>query len=206
MEVHGIGRPSTYAATLDTLRERGYAVRRERHLHPTDLGLRACAYLLHRFPTLFALDFTAKMETSLDAIAAGKTAYRPMMHAFYHGDLLPALRPRNATPVLSDAPTRPVMTRQDATPSGLPACERCGKPMVLRDGPHGPFYGCSGFPSCRQTRSFEASPQTRPCPRCGTGHIVERKTKRGRPFEGCSAYPACDFSRWVGPAASDSVR
>ena len=206
MEAHGIGRPSTYATTLDTLRERGYAVRRERHLHPTDLGLRACAYLVHRFPTLFALDFTAKMETSLDAIAAGKTAYRPMMHAFYHGDLLPALRPRDATPALSDAPARPVAPRHDATPGGLPPCERCGKPMVLRDGPHGPFYGCSGFPSCRQTRSFEAPAQTRPCPRCGTGHIVERKTKRGRPFEGCSAYPTCDFSRWVGPAVSDSVR
>ncbi|MEP0545377.1 MAG: type I DNA topoisomerase [Rhodothermales bacterium] len=206
MEAEGIGRPSTYAATLGTLRERGYAVRRERHLQPTDLGLRACAFLVHRFPALFDLRFTARMEAGLDAIAAGKTAYRPMMHAFYHGDLLPALRSRDAAPSLPNGPGRTAARRGPATAAnGEPECERCGKPMVLRDGPHGAFYGCSGFPACRQTRSFEPPAQTRPCPRCGTGHIVERTTKRGRPFEGCSAYPACDFSRWVGPAVSDSV-
>jgi endogenous inhibitor of DNA gyrase (YacG/DUF329 family) len=152
------------------------------------------------------------MEAELDGVAAGKTAYRPMLHAFYHGDLLPALRPRAAAPSLpgADGPGRIApgrgARRNEPAPSGSLPCERCGKPMTLRDGPHGAFYGCSGFPACRQTRSFEAPGLTRPCPRCGTGHIVERTTKRGRPFEGCSAYPACDYSRWIGPAVSDSAR
>ncbi len=204
MEEQGIGRPSTYAATLGTLRERGYAVPRDRHLHPTDLGLRACAFLVHRFPTLFDLGFTARLESTLDAVAAGKTAYRPMLHQFYHGGLLPALRPRDAASALSDSGSN--RSADVRTPLNVPPpCERCGCPMVRREGPHGAFYGCSGFPSCRQTQPYVDPASSRPCPRCGTGWIVERTTKRGRAFDGCSTYPTCDYSRWTEPATSGSA-
>jgi DNA topoisomerase-1 len=191
MEEHGLGRPSTYAATLTTLRERGYAAIAEGRLRPTETGLRTCAFLVHRFPSLFDLGFTAQLESTLDAIAAGKVAYRPVLHQFYHGDLLPALRARPEAPSLSGSRS------PDSVPQ-TPACSRCGRPMVRRNGPHGAFYGCSGFPDCRETQAYVDPATARRCPRCEEGWIVERTTKEGRPFDGCSTYPACDFARWTG--------
>ena len=198
MEEHGIGRPSTYAATLATLRERGYATVADGHLRPTDLGRRACAFLVQRFPTLFDLGFTAQLESTLDAIAAGKTAYRPALHQFYHGGLLPALHTGHGTrpgaPALSAS--RPSIPDSPA----VPTCERCGRPMIRRSGPHGAFFGCAGFPDCRETRPYVDPAQAQRCPRCKQGWIVQRTTKGGRPFDGCSTYPACDFARWTGPS------
>ncbi|MEM1041181.1 MAG: type I DNA topoisomerase [Bacteroidota bacterium] len=147
MEAHRLGRPSTYAATLSTLAERGYATIRDGRLHPTDLGLRACSFLVQRFPRLFDLRFTVRMEATLDAVAAGQVAYRPVLQEFYHGSLVPALQP----PAVSGRIAEPVPGRTGSAP----ACDRCGKPMVRRDGPHGPFYGCSSFPVCRETRALE---------------------------------------------------
>lgn len=195
MEELGIGRPSTYAATLDTLRERGYAAVRDGRLHPTDLGLRTCAFLTRRFPTLFAPDFTARLEATLDAVASGRAAYRETLHAFYHGRLLPALQGASEAAAVAGGRT---------LPSDAPApCERCGRPMVRRNGPHGPFYGCSGFPDCRTTRpvrpSASARPTTAPCPRCTTGRLVERASRQGRRFYGCSAYPSCDYTQSDAP-------
>ena len=147
MEEWRVGRPSTYASTLGTLAERGYTVGREGRLHPTDLGLRTGTFLVQRFPGLFDLDFTARMEATLDAVAAGQEAYQPVLHAFYHGALVPALRP----------PTSPGgLAEPDAPGHGTPTCPRCERPMVRRDGPHGPFFGCSGFPACRETRAVSA--------------------------------------------------
>lgn len=194
MEAHGIGRPSTYAATLDTLRERGYAVVRDGHLHPTDLGLRACAFLTRRFPSLFAPDFTAHLETTLDAVASGRAAYRETLHAFYHGRLLPALQGASEAAAVTGG----------RTPDAPAPCERCGRPMVRRDGPHGAFYGCSGFPDCRTTRPVRASapakPTAAPCPRCKTGRLIERTSRQGRRFYGCSAYPSCDYTQSDAPS------
>ncbi len=146
MDAHRLGRPSTYAATLATLAERGYTVVRDGHLHPTDLGLRTCAFLVQRFPSLFDLGFTARLEAALDDVATGREGYRPVLHAFYHGDLVPALRP-----------PAPAARIAEATAGvGAPAvCTRCGRPVVRRDGPHGGFYGCSGFPACRETRALD---------------------------------------------------
>lgn len=143
MEANRLGRPSTYASTLATLAERGYTTLRDGHLHPTDLGLRTCAFLVQRFPALFDLAFTARMEEMLDAVAAGQAAYQPVLSQFYHAGLVPALQ----SPV-------PVAGRIAEPRASVPLCERCGRPMVRRDGPHGPFYGCSGFPVCRETRAL----------------------------------------------------
>jgi DNA topoisomerase-1 len=199
MEAHGIGRPSTFASTLATLRERGYAALDDGRLRPTDIGHRACTFLVRRFPSLFDLDFTAQLESTLDAIAAGKAAYRPALHHFYHSGLLPAL---NARPTAASLPG----TRSGTTSSlhEPPACPRCNRQMTRRSGPHGAFYGCSGYPDCRETRPYVDPAQTRRCPRCEQGWIVQRTTKTGRSFEGCSAYPACDFARWTSPAAQSS--
>jgi len=199
MEARGIGRPSTFASTLATLRERGYATLADGRLRPTEIGHRACAFLIRRFPSLFDLDFTAQLESTLDAIAAGKAAYRPALHHFYHNGLLPAL---NARPTAASLPGARSGVRP--SPHEPPACPRCSRRMVKRSGPHGAFYGCSGYPDCRETRPFVDPAQTRRCPRCEQGWVVQRTTKTGRSFEGCSAYPACDFARWTSPAAQSS--
>jgi DNA topoisomerase-1 len=193
MEEHGIGRPSTFAATVATLRERGYATLSERHLRPTETGQQVCAFLLRRFPSLFDLRFTAQLESTLDAIAAGKAAYRPTLHHFYHDGLLPAL---SARPTAQSLPGSNAKSSLHESPN----CTRCGRRMVRRKGPHGAFYGCSGFPDCRETQPYVDPTQNRRCPRCNEGWVVERTTKNGRSFEGCSAYPACDFARWTSPA------
>lgn len=199
MEAHGIGRPSTFASTLATLRERGYAALDDGCLRPTEIGHRACTFLVRRFPSLFDFDFTAQLESTLDAIAAGKAAYRPALHHFYHNGLLPAL---NARPTATSLPG----ARASAAPSPHepPACPRCNRRMIRRNGPHGAFYGCSGYPDCRETRPYIDPAQARRCPRCEQGWIVQRTTKTGRSFEGCSAYPACDFARWTSPAVQGS--
>jgi DNA topoisomerase-1 len=198
MEAHGIGRPSTFASTLATLRERGYATLSERRLRPTEIGQRVCTFLTRRFPSLFDLGFTAQLEATLDAIAAGKAAYQPTLHHFYHDGLLPALNARPTAQALSGSSPRVASLRES------PDCTRCGRRMVRRSGPHGAFYGCSGFPDCRETQPFIDPAQNRRCPRCERGWVVERTTKTGRTFEGCSAYPACDFARWTTPSAQGS--
>ncbi len=193
MEAHRLGRPSTYAATLAALTERGCKVVRDGCLHPTDLGLRTCAFLIQRFPALFDLGFTARLEATLDAVAAGREAYRPTLHAFYHDGLVPALRP--PAPVVFPAATPSGrIAEPGAAGEGTAPCTRCGRPTVRRDGPQGAFYGCSGFPACRETRAV-AEPAGERCPRCGTGRLVERTSKQGRSFVGCSAYPVCQFVR-----------
>ena len=181
LETHGIGRPSTYASTLETLGERGYATARDRRLHPTDLGLRVCAFLTRRFPSLFDLDFTARLETTLDAVAAGREDYTPALRQFYHGRLVPALehKPELAPP-----------NRQAALSATPEPCERCGHPMTRRSGPHGAFLGCSNFPTCRHSRPIVETTGV-PCPRCGEGRLVARTSRKGQRFYGCSTFPAC---------------
>lgn len=183
LETHGIGRPSTYVSTLDTLQARGYAVVRDRRLHPTDLGLRVSAFLTRRFPTLFDLGFTARLEADLDALAAGKADYTPTLRQFYHGRLVPALE--RPPPSVGTAPASPT-----ALPPTPEPCERCGRPMVRRNGPHGAFLGCSNFPTCRHSRPIIETTGV-PCPTCRSGQLVARTSKQGNSFYGCSRFPAC---------------
>ncbi len=185
MESHGIGRPSTYAATLETLGERGYATVRDRCLHPTDLGLRACAFLIHRFPSLFDLGFTARLESTLDAVATGREDYTRALRQFYHGRLVPALEYK---------PTQVSSNRHAVLPAAPEPCERCGRIMVRRDGPHGAFLGCSNFPTCRHSRPIVEATGV-PCPTCGTGQLVARTSRKGQRFYGCSSFPACRHSQ-----------
>ena len=184
LETHGIGRPSTYASTLDTLRERGYATLEDRRLHPTDLGLRVSAFLVHRFPSLFDLGFTAQLEAGLDAIAAGREGYTAALRRFYHGRLVPALEFKPPAVTASGA----------ALPTAPEPCERCGHPMQRRQGPHGAFLGCSNFPTCRNARPIVEATGVA-CPKCGNGQLVARTSRKGQSFYGCSRFPACRHSQ-----------
>ncbi|MEL6704232.1 MAG: type I DNA topoisomerase [Bacteroidota bacterium] len=222
LERHGIGRPSTYSATIATLQNRGYADLKKRVLHATDLGLRVCDLLVQHFPKLFDLGFTAKMEEALDQIAAGQRAYRDTLHTFYHDRLLAALHDaeaaidagkppagasiRSADHAPSPAATSSPQAASAASSDDAPrlACPRCGKPLARRDGAKGSFYGCTGFPTCRHTMPF-FDPRTAPrCPICHRGWLVERRAKSGNVFRGCSTYPACSHTE-TAPAATASA-
>ncbi|MEM9996746.1 MAG: type I DNA topoisomerase [Bacteroidota bacterium] len=226
LERHGIGRPSTYSATIATLQNRGYAELQKRVLHASDLGLRVCDLLVQHFPKLFDLGFTAKMEEALDQIAAGKRAYRDTLRTFYHDRLLAALHDAEAALASGLPPSGPSVrpaasasspASTTASPSSTAApsassddtprlsCPRCGKPLARRDGAKGPFYGCTGFPTCRHTMPF-FDPRTAPrCPICHRGWLVERRAKSGNVFRGCTTYPACSHTEPVPEAAASAT-
>ena len=220
LEKEGIGRPSTYSQTLATIQQSGYAELRARKLHATDLGMRVCDLLVAHFPTLFDLGFTAEMEDQLDAIASGGRRYEDTLSAFYHDRLLAALRTAEAqvaggprtevggrkTEVRgqrTERGERPASTPSIPPPPNqtVPQCPDCGRPMALRDGARGKFWGCTGFPNCKGTRAYVDPAQAVRCPACREGFLVERRSRKGAAFWGCTAYPTCKYAQWAEPLA-----
>jgi len=189
LEENGIGRPSTYAPIINTVQQRGYVRREGRTLFPTEVGTVVNDLLVQYFPEIVDVSFTARLEDDLDRIASGDAQWVPVLQSFYDPfktdldwarDNVPSVE-LSAEPVGRDCPT-------------------CGKPLVIRHGRYGKFIGCSDFPTCRYTEPWlERIGVT--CPTCGTGEIVQRRTKRGRTFYGCSNYPECDFTSWKRPLA-----
>ena len=186
MEEHGIGRPSTYAPTISTIRQRGYVTREKRRLYPTEIGEVVTDLLVEHFSDVIDITFTAKMERSLDEIASGKREWVDVIREFYEPfseELASAFEnmPEMKTePELLDRP-----------------CPECGKPLLIRHGRYGKFIGCSDFPTCRHTEPWLEKIGVS-CPDDG-GDLVERRTKKGRVFYGCSNYPECQFSSWKRP-------
>ena len=162
LEKEGIGRPSTYAAILDTLLRREYVVREKKMLHATPLGMVVGDFIKHRFPTLFDLAFTAKMEQQLDEVSNGRVAWDQVIETLWNPL---SEQVQQSKKVIKDAGKIPVpgyepqsdhrrksKRKTMAVPIGE-ACPDCGKPLVRRSSRHGPFIGCSGFPDCHYTRS-----------------------------------------------------
>lgn len=182
LEEKGIGRPSTYATILSTLRERDYVTSSQRRLVPTALGRAVCHLLMDFFPSIMDIDFTARMEGNLDRIAQGATQWVPVLSEFY----------QPFQKALEEAAEKMPRVRVEE-PTGE-ECPECGKPLVIRRGRYGSFVGCSGFPTCHYTRPLAKDTGIK-CPRCGEGMLMERRSrKRGRVFYGCSRYPDCDFT------------
>jgi DNA topoisomerase-1 len=186
MEEHGIGRPSTYAPTISTLRQRGYVTREKRRLYPTEIGEVVTDLLVKHFSDVIDMTFTAKMEGSLDEIASGNREWVDVIREFYEPfseELASAFEnmPEIKTePELLDRP-----------------CPECGKPLLIRHGRYGKFVGCSDFPTCRHTEPWLEKIGV-DCPD-DDGDLVERRTKKGRVFFGCSNYPECQFTSWKRP-------
>ncbi len=183
LEERGIGRPSTYAPTIDTIEKRGYVKVIERRLHPTPLGKAVTIFLVANFEEFLEYDFTADMEANLDKIERGE-AWVPFMRDFNKAlnDLLN--RAQEAEPV------RPMAERTGEM------CPKCGEgELVKRDGKFGEFVGCSRYPDCDyiKDRDERQAPQEvgKPCPLCGKP-LVQRQSRRG-PFVGCSGYPECTY-------------
>mgnify|MGYP000247997396 CR=1 FL=1 len=187
LEELGIGRPSTYAPTIETLKQRRYVVVEDRKLVPTELGMLVTDLLVQHFPDVVDVGFTSRLEEELDEIAAGERDWVPVVREFYE----PFHRQ------VEEAEQTIERVRLADQPSGE-VCELCGRPMVIKESRFGRFLSCSGFPECKNKRPLLEKIGVR-CPRCGEGEIVVRRSRKGRTFYGCSRYPECDFVSWERP-------
>ncbi|QGP93217.1 DNA topoisomerase 1 [Neomoorella glycerini] len=193
MEELGIGRPSTYAPTIETILERGYVVREQKQFIPTELGRVVVDLLKEHFPDIIDVEFTAQMEQQLDEIEAGKLSWRQVVAEFYE----PFSR------VLERA-EREIGTVELPEEVSEEKCKLCGRNLVVKTGRFGKFLACPGFPECRFTKPLLETIGVN-CPRCG-GEIVARRTKKGRKFYGCQNYPECNYVSWDKPTNQNCPR
>ncbi len=187
LEEQGIGRPSTYAPTIGTLRARNYVTVEERKLVPTEMGLVVNDLLVEHFPDLFELGFTSRLESELDEIATGEREWVPTLREFYD--------PFTSTLRSAEKTMERVKIKDEPTDE---VCEKCGRPMVIKLGRYGKFLACTGFPECRNAKPLLTRIGVE-CPTCHQGEVVERRSKKGRTFYGCERYPECDFVSWNKP-------
>ncbi|QDI90305.1 type I DNA topoisomerase [Salicibibacter halophilus] len=189
MEELGIGRPSTYAPTLDTIQRRGYVSLQDRRFVPTELGEIVLDLIVEFFPEILNVKFTAQMESDLDDVEEGNENWIEIIDTFYQGF---EKRLKVADREMEEVEIKDEPVGED--------CEKCGHPMVYKMGRYGRFMACSNFPDCRNTKAI-LKPIGVKCPRCTEGNVVERKSKKQRTFYGCDRYPACEFVSWDKPIA-----
>lgn len=188
LEAKQIGRPSTYAQIISTLRMRKYVTLKRGRFMPTELGAAVNLILVKAFPDIFDVAFTAKMEDALDRIETGELDWVGTLSEFYHP----------FSDRLQEVNAQRTQLKQILTETTEESCEKCGKPMVIRWGRNGRFLACSGYPSCKNAKPLEAvDPEIQQtndvCDQCGSPMVV----KKGRfgPFLACSAYPKCQRTR-----------
>ncbi|MFD0049297.1 type I DNA topoisomerase [Actinomycetes bacterium NPDC127524] len=187
MEELGIGRPSTYAPTLDTIQKRGYVSLDNKRFIPTELGEIVLELILEFFPDILDAEFTAKMEQEFDSVEDGNTQWIKVIDEFY----------RDFETHLAKAEAEMEKVEIKDEPAGED-CEECGHPMVFKMGRYGKFMACSNFPDCRNTKAIVKEIGVK-CPLCHEGNIIERKSKKRRIFYGCDRYPSCEFISWDKP-------
>lgn len=187
LEENGVGRPSTYAPTLNTIQRRYYVRLVSRHFEPTELGEIVNEIIEKQFPEIVNVKFTADVENQLDEVEAGKKNWFSVVDSFY--------QPFSKEVEKADSEVEKIQMQDQLAGKN---CDICGAPMVVRMGRFGKFYACSRFPKCRNAETIVKKIGVK-CPKCGMGEIVERKSKRNRTFYGCSRYPDCDFVSWDKP-------
>ena len=188
MEEMGIGRPSTYSPTITTILSRHYVRKEKKNLLVTELGKVVNDIMVTAFPDIVDVQFTANVETKLDGIEEGNTEWKSVLRDFYPGlkESIDAARAKLEKIKVKDEVSDVI-------------CEKCGRNMVIKFGPHGKFLACPGFPECRNTQSIVEKAGVK-CPDCGRELII-RKTKKGRRYYGCEGYPECTFMSWTKPSA-----
>ncbi|MFC4812398.1 type I DNA topoisomerase [Paenibacillus sp. GCM10023250] len=189
MEEIGIGRPSTYAPTLETIQKRGYVAMEEKRFIPTELGELVIQMMEEFFPEILDAEFTAHMEEDLDHVEDGKVDWVRVLGNFYDSF---EKRLEVAEEEMKE------VELQDEVSDEI--CEKCGRHMVYKMGRFGKFLACSGFPECRNTKPIVKDIGVA-CPKCKVGKIIERRSKKGRFFYGCDQYPGCDYVSWDKPAS-----
>ena len=196
MEALGIGRPSTYAPTISTIVARQYVEKQEGKFFTTPVGETVNDFLLSNFDGIFEYQFTAGMEDDLDKIARGELSWRDRMQTFWE----PFAKELERVEKTAERVKIPVEK------IGEP-CPLCGESdkgeKVIRVGRFGKFISCSRFPDCKFTDRFVEKINME-CPKCGTGEVIIKKTKKGRTFFGCSRYPDCDYASWKNPQKSSA--
>ena len=252
LEENGIGRPSTYAAILSTIREKGYVDLVKGYFKPNELGFIVNDLLVESFPDVFDVEFTANMENHLDRIEAAEVDYSEILTQFYdafkkeleaastgmlsvkgigfstdltcpqcnnrlhirmgkNGQFLGCSNYPECTYTRNytrdeKGVIHPIEPSSDQTSDRI--CEKCGKPMLIKEGKYGTFYACSGYPDCKTTQSTNSNNGGEKtgvhCPEQGCdGELVQRSSKRGKIFYGCSRFPDCTFATWDKPVAKE---
>lgn len=195
LEEYGIGRPSTYAPTISVIQTRNYVEKQQGKFLPTEMGTLVNKVLVENFPEVVDVDFTAKMESSLDAVAEGNENWQDLIGAFYipfSKKLEEKYKEVTKTDLIGNEVTGII-------------CDKCGKPMITKFSRFGKFLACSGFPECRNTRTLKEGPKKigMHCPKCADGEVIEKRVSKGRVrgkiFWGCNQYPKCDFASWTNP-------
>lgn len=187
LEEKNIGRPSTYAPIVATLTDRKYVKRMKKTLVPTELGITVTNLLKEYFKEILDIDFTANMEDKLDDVEVGELPWKDIIRSFYTGfekDL------EIANNEIEKIEREPILSDEE--------CELCGRPMAIKMGRYGEFLACTGYPECKNAKPIVKKTDVK-CPKCGTGDIVARKSKKGKVFYGCSRYPECDQVFWYKP-------
>lgn len=192
MEEKGVGRPSTYAATISTIEDREYVVKKDKRLSPTPLGEVVTQLMIDRFEDIIDVQFTAHMENRLDEVEEGKVPWRQVLAEFYQGFHQEMVQAEEA---LKD--TR-IKVPDEVTDE---ICELCGRNMVVKVGRFGKFLACPGYPECKNTKPIVERMPGR-CPRCGST-ILKRKSKKGYAYYACERGAECGFMTWDVPTAED---
>ncbi len=188
MEELGIGRPSTYAKTMETLVDRGYVKVIEKKFNPTEIGIETTDKLQEFFSNLINVKYTAKMENDLDKIADGNLIWYNLLNEFY----------KEFEPMLDKAFSD--MEKKEPEQTGE-ICPECNSPLVIRKGKYGPFTACSNYPKCKYIKKTEKEIiEVCKCPECNSP-VVEKKTRKGKIFYGCSNYPKCKYATWDKPVS-----
>lgn len=245
LEEFGIGRPSTYASIIKTLKDREYVTVDQRRFLPTDTGDIVNKFLTEHFEQYVDYDFTAKLEDQLDEIASGKRAWVPVMDKFWKGfhkqieEKEGIERAKITTQELDETcpkcgqhklqikfgkrgrfiacsgypdcdytrnvnETAEEAAKEAEEPSVVEGrdCPKCGGQLVYKKGRYGKFIGCANYPKCKHIEPLEKPKETGvPCPKCGKGHLIERKSRYGKLFYSCNTYPDCDYATWNPPVA-----
>ena len=186
LEEEGIGRPSTYATIIDTIKSHDYVTLEEKKFKPTSMGIETTDALQGFFSDLINTEYTREMETELDTIADGKLVWNEVLKKFYD-----VFEPRVKAAFSEMEKKAPEKTGE--------SCPECGNPLVVRKGKYGEFVACSNYPNCKYIKKEEVKVvEICDCPNC-SGKIIERKSRKGKVFYGCNNYPKCKTAYWDKP-------
>ena len=188
LESLGIGRPSTYATIISTIKDRGYVTLEDKKFIPTEVGFETTDKLQEFFSSIVNVKYTANMEKDLDEIAEGREDYKKMLKEFYD----------NFSPLVDNAFKNMEKKKPEETGE---ICPECGNPLVYRKGKYGTFVACSNFPTCKYIKKNEKQEEKEiicKCPKCN-GNIIVKKTKKGKEFYGCDNFPKCKYASWYKP-------
>lgn len=188
LESLGIGRPSTYATIISTIKDRGYVTLEDKKFVPTEVGFETTDKLQEFFSSIVNVKYTANMEKDLDEIADGNEDYKKMLKEFYD----------NFAPLVDNAFKNMEKKKPEETGE---KCPECGSPLVIRKGKYGQFTACSNYPTCKYIKKENKQTEKEiicKCPKC-EGNIIVRKTKKGKEFYGCDNFPKCKYASWYKP-------